>query len=881
MALIRIERGKDRGRSVPIAPGRPVVVGREQRNELAVKDHMMSRRHCELSVGADGRVTVRDLRSSNGTFVNGRRLAPEVETPLLVEDKLQAGDTLMALLDDAAGASQGREGLLTGKTLSGYRVMERIGRGGMGTVYKALQVSLERTVALKVLARDLAEDPRRKALFASEARAAGKLNHPNIVQVYDVGEDQGFHFYSMEFMERGSLEELLSREGKMLVPRALEAAIDAAKGLAFAERARIVHRDVKPGNLMVNAEGVTKLGDLGIARAHDAATSTASAPAVDEAAPAPLPPERVGEELITGSPLYMAPEQSDAGPVDHRADLYSLGATLFHALSGEPPFTAPSPREVIVKHRSEAPRRLSDVDPAIPADVSALVGRLLEKRPDDRVQGAALLEEELRRLAQRYPEGWRPGDPPASASGVMEGVPEPASAPRPISKPLVAALILAAALPFALGGTYLVKRRMDQAEEDRKAEAREKADMEARRLSAERAAEEAQARAAAKKREAEAEAARASADAFLASHADDMAGALARFQDVAKRFGGTEAARRAGEQAAAIEGALGEIEAAKGERKERESDAKAELWPLEEAAAKGTLRDAAALRKKLTDLKARWKGTDAAEKGVPAALKALALRIDALRKGTEKAFDAAIAADDFATAKTALDVLEGEGAEELQGFLGERRKQLAAAEKARAAFREAERLKAVAGELALVEACLDGERRAKLLFGEMEGELRGLLASRLKTAEARAHAERNARILSAEGALVQRLVEHVNKGARPPLAHPVAKGIDGTAVKADAQGITFQAKAGGGAIEVKRAYATLTAEERLRFLSLASGMTPLERCGLAALFLEEKDAERARKELDRAAKEAEKAGDEAAQALAKELAALPEAGGGQ
>src|SRR5207253_1580011 len=124
-----------------------------------------------------------DLRSSNGTFLNGKRLPPEVDAPIEVEDKLQVGSTLFSLVADETAASGGEKGELTGKQVGGYQLRERLGRGGMGTVYKALQVSLDRQVALKVLARDLSSDRRRVEMFLSEARAAGKLNHPNIVQV--------------------------------------------------------------------------------------------------------------------------------------------------------------------------------------------------------------------------------------------------------------------------------------------------------------------------------------------------------------------------------------------------------------------------------------------------------------------------------------------------------------------------------------------------------------------------------------------------------------------------------------------------------------------------------------------------------------------------
>src|SRR5262249_25370051 len=146
----------------------------------------------------------------------------------------------------------GARGLL-GKTVAGYRILDRIGRGGMGTVYKANQVSLNRVVALKILSHKTAQDPAFVKRFHKEAQAAGRLNHPNIVQVYDVGSDGGLHFYSMEYIENGSVQDLATKEGKLGADLALSIILDAARGLEYAEKRGLVHRDIKPDNLMINA----------------------------------------------------------------------------------------------------------------------------------------------------------------------------------------------------------------------------------------------------------------------------------------------------------------------------------------------------------------------------------------------------------------------------------------------------------------------------------------------------------------------------------------------------------------------------------------------------------------------------------------------------
>jgi serine/threonine protein kinase len=886
--LLRIERGEGRGRAVRVAPGRPVVVGREQRNELPVKDQMASRRHFEVGIGEDGRPYVRDLRSSNGTFLNGLRLPPERSAPLEVEDKLQAGSTLFALLSDASAEGSGTAGELTGKTLGGYAVEERIGRGGMGTVYKAVQLSLERTVALKVLARDLSQDKATVERFLSEARAAGKLNHPHIVQVYDVGEEGGLTFYSMEFMERGSLEETLEKEGRLLVPRALEVAIDAAKGLEFAERQRIVHRDVKPANLMVNAEGVTKIGDLGIARAESARVSTVGARAVldgerVEAAPAaaspdplgPLAPDE-GDELVSGSPLYMPPEQAQGSRVDHRADLYALGCTVFHLLVGAPPFTAPSPREVIQKHRSEPAPRLDAIDPLVPREVADLVARLLEKRPEDRYPGASALLEDLRALAARYPPGWKPGDPPAADAPLA-----PDATPAPFGVPHLASAGGAALVALALlvfGGLHVMGRIDRAAEEDRLA--RERAREEARRREeAARAAEEARVRALARKREEEAERALADADLFVAGHAEDLDGARERYAAVAKGYEGTAAAERALERARGIEKSREELERVKAQRQERERTAQEAAAPVLARAESGPLAEAQAVRAALDALEKAWRGTEVERSLVPRARKALAARIDAQREECLGAFAAASAAGDLEAAERALERLAREGPPEAASLLEEKRGTLAQLRRVRAAEEEAALARKRAEEMARIEGADDPERRRRLLFAEVERELAALEAA-LETPEGRERARARREVLRAEEALKRRLLEHVNGAARPALVLPFAQGIQGTAVKADEGGLTFQAKSGGGAIELKRGYETLSQDERIRFLATPPNLSPLERIGLAALLLEEKEEERARKELERAAKEAEKAGEAGARALAERLlSGLGEGGG--
>ncbi|MEM7263997.1 MAG: FHA domain-containing serine/threonine-protein kinase, partial [Planctomycetota bacterium] len=259
MPKLLIENGVDRGKSFIIKKDEPFFAGRDQAAQIVITDEMASRRHFQIEHRED-RYYLRDLESSNGTFLNGS-LVRKVEA-LAPNDRIQVGSTLISFQDDKPHPLIGRE-------ISGYRILDRIGRGGMGTVYRALQTSLDRVVALKVLAPHLVKNTNFVNLFIREARAAGALSHPNVVQVYDVGVHEDIYFFSMEYIPDGSVEDLLNRSGPIPLTRALRMVHDAAQGLQYAEQVGIIHRDIKPGNLMIGAGSVVKIGDLGISRSTE------------------------------------------------------------------------------------------------------------------------------------------------------------------------------------------------------------------------------------------------------------------------------------------------------------------------------------------------------------------------------------------------------------------------------------------------------------------------------------------------------------------------------------------------------------------------------------------------------------------------------------
>ena len=259
-----------------------------------------------------------------------------------------------------------------GRMLGGFRLMEVLGQGGMGTVHRAEQVSLHRQVALKVLDAKLTQNPVFVARFVAEARAAARLHHPNVVQVYDVGNEGSTYYYSMELMKDGSVEDRLKALGKLDLPAALKVIADAAAGLAYAESLRIVHRDIKPDNLMLDHHGHAKLADLGLALT-----------------------EEDTEGKVVGTPHFMSPEQILRKPLDHRSDLYSLGCTFYRLLAGRNPYSGTSVKDILRAQVKDEAEPLHKVDPTVPAEVSAIVQRLMAKAPEDRFQSATELKEAL------------------------------------------------------------------------------------------------------------------------------------------------------------------------------------------------------------------------------------------------------------------------------------------------------------------------------------------------------------------------------------------------------------------------------------------------------------------------------------------------------
>jgi len=259
---------------------------------------------------------------------------------------------------------------LIGKTLGDYKIVRKLGEGGMGAVYEAWQQKLDRSVALKVLSRGLADDEKYIVRFRREARSAARLTHHNIVQIYDVGEQEGIHFFSMEFVQGETLLDRLKKKKVLDPEEAGEYVLQAARGLEYAHRMNIIHRDIKPENLMINTEGIVKIADLGLAKKLSGEEQAMTMAGV-----------------AMGTPYYIAPEQaSDAASADHRADIYSLGCTFYQFLTGRLPFDGQSSFEIMTKHTSEPVVPPKSINADIPDAFSALIMKMMEKDPRRRPQ---------------------------------------------------------------------------------------------------------------------------------------------------------------------------------------------------------------------------------------------------------------------------------------------------------------------------------------------------------------------------------------------------------------------------------------------------------------------------------------------------------------
>src|SRR4051794_25660818 len=262
-----------------------------------------------------------------------------------------------------------------------YEVHRRLARGGMAEVFLARDQALDRPVAVKILFPEFAADPAFVERFRREAQAAANLSHPNIVGVYDWGSESGTYYIVMEYVEGQALAEVIRDAGPLHPRRAAEVIFEVAGALGFAHQRGVVHRDVKPGTVLISTTGTAKVTDFGIARAL-------SSPADDLT--------QAGS--VMGTATYFSPEQAQGFTVDARSDLYSLGVVLYEMVCGRPPFTGDTPVAIAYKHVQEAPPRPTSIVSGIPEGLEAIIGKLLAKNPDSRYLSADDLRSDLRRF---------------------------------------------------------------------------------------------------------------------------------------------------------------------------------------------------------------------------------------------------------------------------------------------------------------------------------------------------------------------------------------------------------------------------------------------------------------------------------------------------
>ena len=323
---------------------------------------------------------------------------------------------------------------MVGRTLAHYRILEKLGSGGMGEVYRAEDTKLGREVAVKVLRADFASDPDRWPRFEREARAVAALNHPNIVTIYSVEEDEDVHFLTMELVDGKPLSEVIPRGGLPL-SRLFDLAVPLAEAISSAHDRSIVHRDLKPANIMVDTAGRLKVLDFGVSKLVE---QTADGDADSPTVALRHVTHQTQEGRILGTAAYMSPEQAEGKPVDHRSDVFSLGIVLYEMATGEQPFRGDTVISTISSILKESPRKVTEVRHSLPRQLGRIIHRCIEKDPARRFQTARDVCNELEGLQKEID------------SGELEAAPQPTidRAPRSAGSraPWVAALVIGAVI---------------------------------------------------------------------------------------------------------------------------------------------------------------------------------------------------------------------------------------------------------------------------------------------------------------------------------------------------------------------------------------------------------------------------------------------------
>lgn len=351
-------------------------------------------------------------------------------------DKRQAGRGIPPDARDAADLMV-TEGVLTnfqaeqfllgkwrGFTLGKYKLLERIGVGGMGQVFLCEHMFMKRRVAVKVLPPAKADQPAALGRFYREARAAGSISHTNIVRTHDIDQDGNLHFIVMEYVDGSNLLDVVKKFGKMDIGRAVSYAKQVALGLDYAFRNGIIHRDIKPGNILINRRGKAQILDMGLARFFNDQNDNLTV--------------KYDDKIVLGTADYVAPEQvANSHSVDSRADIYALGATLYFLLAGHPPFPSGTVSQKLLWHRTKDPTPIKQIRPEVSDELAACVTRMMAKDPKNRFQTAAEVAAELEKfLPVTIPlpaKAEMPVLSPAAAAGNVEEEAEEETVPMAVA----------------------------------------------------------------------------------------------------------------------------------------------------------------------------------------------------------------------------------------------------------------------------------------------------------------------------------------------------------------------------------------------------------------------------------------------------------------
>ncbi|MBI3269628.1 MAG: protein kinase [Planctomycetes bacterium] len=380
MAYLRVLSGPDEGKKIPVEPDKSLCLGRADVDYIKLQDPLLSKVHCEFAA-RKGAFFVSDLASSNGTYLNDRKIST---CPIKSGDRIRIGGSIVEFVEEHAAAVQeellvlDREvaDTLISRSIGDYQVQAKIGRGEVGTVYRAFQSSKNRLVAMKVFFPDVMHDEASMQRFLRGAQTASRLRHPNIVKVFATGRYQDLLYVVMELVDGGSVAQMMEERGisgTIDARKTMDVAKQALRALSYAHAQKIVHRNLKPSNILIDRKGVARLADLWLSKSLDS-------PDINLIT-------RTGMHL--GSLSYIPLEQMvDAKMVDQRSDVYSLGATMYTMLTGRPPYSGPA-AEILRAARAGEFADPKKVNMSVPEDLGGIVVKAMQKMPERRYQTAA------------------------------------------------------------------------------------------------------------------------------------------------------------------------------------------------------------------------------------------------------------------------------------------------------------------------------------------------------------------------------------------------------------------------------------------------------------------------------------------------------------